>query len=134
MVEGTRRQARERALDLLYEAESKSERPNQVLDQLPIPPDRYTDALVRGVQEARERIDDLISRHAVDWSLDRMPAVDRALLRLATFELVERPELAVAVIITEAVELAKAYSTEPSARFVNGVLAAVAAEVRAGAC
>ncbi|HET9070860.1 MAG TPA: transcription antitermination protein NusB, partial [Acidimicrobiales bacterium] len=64
------------------------------------------------------------------WSVDRMPAVDRSLLRLATFELLGRPDTPTGVVISEAVDLAKEYSTEESGRFVNGVLAAVAAEVR----
>ena len=76
-----------------------------------------------GADEA-ERIDELVSSAAVGWELDRMPVVDRTILRLATWELLARPDVPVAVVIDEAVELAKQYSTEQSGGFVNGVLAA----------
>jgi N utilization substance protein B len=75
-------------------------------------------------------LDDYISRHAVDWALDRMPVVDRTLLRMATWELLERPDIPTGAVISEAVELAKTYSTDESGRFVNGVLGSVADEIR----
>jgi N utilization substance protein B len=75
-------------------------------------------------------IDGLIVRLAPDWPLDRMPAVDRAVLRLGIYELSQRPDVPTAVILDEAVELAKRSSTEESGRFVNGVLAAAARELR----
>ena len=75
-------------------------------------------------------IDELIGAHSTGWALDRLSAVDRQILRLSTFELVALEDLPLAVVIDEAVELAKLYSTEDSARFVNGVLSAIAAEVR----
>ncbi len=83
-----------------------------------------------GVDRHRERIDDLVARFAIGWALDRMPVIDRSLLRLSTYELLERPDVPVGAIISEAVELANRFSTEESGRFVNGVLAAIAAEVR----
>jgi N utilization substance protein B len=76
------------------------------------------------------RIDALISDHARSWALDRMPVVDRQLLRVATFEILSRPDVPCAVIIDEAIELAKEYSTEESGRFVNGILAALSRELR----
>ena len=76
-------------------------------------------------------IDELIAGYAIDWTLDRMPVIDRTLLRMATFELLARPDVPTGVVISEAVELAKVYSTEESGRFVNGVLASIAAAVRA---
>lgn len=88
--------------------------------------------MVSGVETNSARIDELISSHAIDWALDRMPVIDRTLLRMATFELLELDDIPTAVVISEAVDLAKQYSTDESGRFVNGVLAAVAAEVRAG--
>jgi N utilization substance protein B len=74
----------------------------------------------------------LIARFAIGWALDRMPVVDRSLLRISTYELLERPDVPVGAIISEAVELANRFSTEESGRFVNGVLAAIAADVRPG--
>ena len=132
MVGGSRRAARERALSLLYEAEMKAVDPAAVLAELPSAPDPFVVGLVEGVGAHRAEIDSVLAGFAVDWPVERMPAVDRNLLRLAVFELRWRPEVPVGVVISEAVELAKAYSTEESGRFVNGVLAAVAAAERAG--
>jgi len=128
----TRREARERALSLLYEAESKQIGPEAVLGDLPVAPDPFVSAVVDGVGRELSRIDQLISAHAIGWELERMPAVDRALLRMATYELIGRPDVPTAVVISEAVDLAAQYSTDDSGRFVNGVLAAIAAEVRPG--
>ncbi len=127
---GTRREARERALSLLYEADAKSEAPPAVLADLPVPPDPFVSAVVLGVAERQADIDALISRYAIDWALDRMPVIDRTLLRMATFELLARPDVPTGVVISEAVELAKRYSTEESGRFVNGVLSSIAAASR----
>ena len=131
MDRGTRREARERALSLLYEAEAKAMSPADLLSEQPVAPVDFVAELVRGVQEHQQKIDELITRFAVDWTLDRMPAIDRSLLRLAVFELAERPEIPVGAVISEAVELAKQYSTDESGRFINGLLSAIAAEVRA---
>ena len=133
MVLGTRREARERALSLLYEAESKQLGPADVLAELPVPPEDFVVDLVAGVGRRGQEIDELIGAYSIDWTLDRMPAVDRNLLRLATYELLERPEIPTAAILSEAVELAKRYSTEDSGRFVNGVLASIADATRPGA-
>lgn len=129
-AQGSRRQARERALSLLYEASAKGQTAGAVLDDLPVPPDEFTVDLVRGVESSIEELDGLIASHAIDWALDRMPVVDLMLLRLATYELRHRPDIPTAAVISEAVELAGEYSTDESGRFVNGVLAAIAAEVR----
>lgn len=126
----SRREARERALSLLYEAEAKEVAPAQVLADLPVPPDVFAATLVAGVGERMDEIDALISKHAIGWALDRMPAVDRAVLRLATFELIGCGDTPTAVVLSEAVDLAGGYSTDESGRFVNGVLAAVADEIR----
>ncbi len=72
----------------------------------------------------------LLTRHASGWTVERMPAVDRCVLRIATYELLGEPEVPVAVVLDEAVDLAKEYSTEDSGRYVNGVLSGVASEVR----
>ena len=126
----TRREARERALSLLYEAEAKSVGVGDVLADLPLPADEFTVDLVTGVDREAEAIDGLLAKYSIDWSIERMPVIDRALLRLATYELLERPDIPTAAVLSEAVELAKQYSTDDSGRFVNGVLAAVAAAVR----
>lgn len=126
----TRRESRERALSLCYEQDIRSSSAATVLDALPVAADRYADDLVRGIDEHRVEIDALIGRFAERWSVDRMPVVDRNLLRIGCYELCHRPEIPVAVVITEAVELAKQYSTDGSGRFVNGLLARIADEVR----
>ena len=115
---------------LLYESEAKSVDPSVLVRDLPVEPDAYTLALVQGVEANFALIDDQIGRHAIGWALERMPAVDRAILRVATFELLGRPDVPTAVVLSEAVELAGEYSTEESGRFVNGVLAAVALDLR----
>ena len=130
VVEGPRHEARERALSLLYEAAIKQVEPEAVLAELPVAPDPLATDLVRGVAGAQARIDQLVTEAAVGWQLERMPVVDRTVLRLATYELLARPDIPVAVAIDEAVELAKRYSTEQSGGFVNGVLATIARRVR----
>jgi transcription antitermination protein NusB len=125
-----RHHAREHVLSLLYEADMKDLDPAVVLAALPAVPDPMACELVSGVAAGRGHIDELIGAAAVGWEVDRMPAVDRAILRLATFELLERTDTPVAVIIDEAVELAKEYSTDASPGFVNGVLTTVAKAVR----
>lgn len=127
---GSRREARERALGLLYEAEAKDEPPAVVVAGLPVEPDPYAARLVRGVQENAIEIDALLSRYARGWKLERMPAVDRALLRLAVYELLAEPDVPTAAVVSEAVELASQYSTDESGRFVNGLLARIATETR----
>lgn len=128
---GSRREARERALELLYESYAKSVSVEDVLDGLVLPPDPYAVALVRGVAGRLEELDGLIGRFSKGWTIDRMPVLDRTVLRLASYELLAGDEPPVGVVISEAVELAKRYSTDDSGRFVNGVLASVASEVRA---
>ena len=121
-----RSDARERALYLLYEAESKGIAPADALALQVLEPDALTAELVAGVGEHRERLDAAIAARAKGWTLDRMPVIDLNVLRIASFELAERPEVPVAVVLDEAVELAKRFSTDDSGRFVNGVLATVA--------
>ena len=121
-----RREARERALELLYEAEVKDTSGAELISHLPIAPDPYSARVVEGVGTHQDEIDGLLSRFAKGWTLQRMPAVDRALLRLATYELLHEPDVPVGVVISEAVELASEFSTDDSGRFVNGVLSAIA--------
>jgi transcription antitermination protein NusB len=128
--QSSRRAARERAVGLLYEAEVKGTPAAEVLAALPVPPDEYVTDVVTGVDAERGPIDDAIRRHARNWDLERMPALDRAILRLAAYELGHRPDVPRNVVINEAVELAKVFSTEESGRFVNGMLSAMAGELR----
>lgn len=147
-----RRAARRLALDVLYEAEIRDELPSEALEarrsggwviatasDSEEPPDEPTEEaldyaadLVRGVQEHHADIDELIVAHADRWAIERMPVVDRTLLRIALFELLWRDDIPVAVGINEAVELAKSYSTEDSGRFINGLLGRIV-EVEQGA-
>ena len=129
---GSRREARERALSLLYEAEAKGETPDRVLDGLPVAPEPFAADLVSGVGEHGAEIDGLIRRFAKGWSLERMPSIDRTLLRIATYELGHRSDVPTGAVISEAVELAKRYSTDDSGKFVNGLLARIAKELRPG--
>lgn len=125
-----RSDARERALYLLYEAHSKGIAPADTIDLQVVEPDQLTQELVRGVGEHLARLDALIGAKAQGWSLARMPVLDLNVMRLAAYELLERPHVPTAVVLNEAVELVKRFSTDDSGRFVNGVLAAIAADVR----
>ena len=127
-----RSDARERAVALLYESEMKDRPAADVVADLPVPPDAYATTLVVGVDAERERIDGLLRKFTRSWPLERMPALDRAVLRLATFELLTQADVPTAVVIDEAVELAKRFSTDDSGRFVNGMLSSIAREVRPG--
>jgi len=124
-----RSKARKRALDILFEADQRSVTPAEVLAARaamadpPVP--EHTTRLVHGVVEHQSRIDHLIETYADGWPLDRMPAVDRALLRIAVFELLYVDDVPDKVVIDEAVELAKQLSTDDSPAFVNGLLARI---------
>ncbi|CAN5814814.1 hypothetical protein BH23ACT2_BH23ACT2_03820 [soil metagenome] len=127
---GTRRESRERALALLYEAEQKQLAIlADILDELPLPPEPFAGDLVLGVSEHIEGLDALIGAYSKSWSLERMPALDRALLRIGIYELTET-DVPTGACISEAVELAKRYSTDDSHKFINGMLARVAREHR----
>ena len=126
-----RHQSRERALSLLYEAEMKGVPAAQVIAELAVPPDPFAAALVGAAERHRSEADERIGRASVGWPIARMAVVDRLVLRLAVAELLDPGGPPVAVVIDEAVELAKTYSTDESGGFVNGILSSVAAEVRA---
>ena len=117
-------------LALLYEMDVRDESLEDTLAALPTAPDAYVIGLLEGIESCRDDLDELIQRHAEHWSLGRMAVIDRNVLRLAAYELGHRPEVSAATVITEAVELAKQYSTDESGRFVNGVLGALTAELR----
>jgi N utilization substance protein B len=126
----TRREARERALELCFEMEARRLDVEDLLAGLPVAPDPYTVQLVRGVDAHREDLDALLRKFSEHWAIERMPAVDRALLRMGGYELGWEPELPTAVVIDEAVDLAGRYSTKDSGRFVNALLARMAEELR----
>jgi N utilization substance protein B len=131
----TRSAARRRALDILYEADLLDRPIAAVLARHQRDPeagglDDYTVELVGGVERLLPELDGRIRAAAEHWTIERMPLVDRNLLRLATFELVARPEVPTPVVLDQAIELAKLLSTADSGRFVNGVLGHVARQVR----
>ena len=130
-----RRRARVLALQTLYEADLANHSPGQVLQrhfqdsELPSNGQHFASQLVSGVIENRAQLDELISRYAPEWPLDQMPAIDRNILRIAIFEFVLDGSTPVKVAINEAVEVAKMFGSESSARFVNGVLGSLATSV-----
>ena len=124
-----RSKARKRALDVLFEADQRSSDPRTTLadwirrSDPPVP--AYSSDLVEGVAANCDRIDAVLTSYAEDWTLDRMPPVDRTVLRLAVYELLWCDDVPTAVAIDEAVELAKSLSTDESPKFVNGILSRV---------
>jgi len=136
---GARSKARKRAVDVLYAAALRDADPvtlhaERTSEAEHPPPNDYATALIEGVVENRERIDELLTEHAEGWTLDRMPFVDLAVLRLGVYELLWADDVPDAVAIDEAVQLARSLSTDDSPRFVNGVLgrlATIADQLRA---
>ncbi|WP_017794131.1 transcription antitermination factor NusB [Leucobacter salsicius] len=130
-----RTKARKRALDMLFQADVRDE-PVAIIvaseaQRASSEPDRaaswlYAREIVDGVTDHLDEIDELIVSYSQGWTIDRMPHIDRALLRIASWELLFNDEVPAAVAIDEAIELAKEYSTEDSSRFVNGVLGKIA--------
>lgn len=129
-----RHQARKRAVDLLFEAEARGMTLGELVDVrtalaeaqpdvAPLHP--YTVTVARGVDENSARIDDLIGSHLQGWTLDRLPAVDRAILRVSVWELLCADDVPEPVAVDEAVQLAKELSTDESPGFLNGVLGRV---------
>lgn len=124
-----RSKARKRALDLLYASELRGESPVVALDRAIAegegPTNDYTAVLVRGVEEHRERIDELLTSYAEGWTLQRMPAVDRNVLRLGVWELLYAGDVPGPVAVAEAMALVTDLSTDESPQFVNGVLGSI---------
>ena len=133
---GGRTLARAQALQLLFQADVNNRTVEEVLSgDYAIsdgPLDPYGQELALGVDSRRYAIDAVIRASSASWSLSRMPVVDRNILRLALYEMIEEDDITVAVAIDEAVELAKAFGTDESPRFINGVLGSIAADVNAG--
>ncbi|GAB18229.1 N utilization substance protein B homolog [Gordonia effusa NBRC 100432] len=132
---GTRHKARKRAVDLLFEAEAKDVSPAELIverrelvrdDESVGTVHDYTATVIEGIAGDYPQIDAVVASHLKEWTLERLPAVDRAILRLATWELFNANDVDPVVIVDEAVELAKELSTDDSPAFVNGVLGKIA--------
>lgn len=125
----SRSKARKAALDFLYEGDIRGKSAVDLLNSRKSELDyvirEYTEKLVSGVESKRSRIDEIIAMRAKDWDLDRMPVVDRNILRVGVYELLWGNEIPEEVAISESVELAKTLSAEDSATYINGVLAAI---------
>jgi N utilization substance protein B len=121
-----RTKARKRALDVLYASDLRAENPVDALERAIAdgegPSNDYTATLVRGVVEHQARIDELLATYAQGWTLERMPAVDRNVLRLGVFEVLYADDVPDTVAVTEAMSLVRDLSTDESPQFVNGVL------------
>jgi len=123
-----RRKARKRALDILFEADMRSVRPTDLLELRPISEiseANYVRTLVLGTSEHRAKIDDVIHTYAEGWDMDRMPVIDRNLLRIALYEILWSTEVDDKIAVSEAVEMAQELSTKDSASYINGVLGRV---------
>lgn len=131
---GSRRKARESALQMLFQWDITHDNIEQIVvtfweQNEPDAAHAFADALARGTIEHVERIDALIGRHAENWRLDRMAVVDRNLLRLATFEFLYDAETPKSVVINEAIEIARRFSSQESPQFINGILDSIRKEV-----
>ena len=127
---GSRREAREDALAVLYEVEITGDNCSEVLERRRVSLSEYAVDMVAGVGETRDRIDETLARHLRGWDLDRMAVVDRTLARMAAWELMERPDVPTGAVLSELVELATQYCGAESPRFLNGLLSAIAKETR----
>jgi len=120
-----RRKARKRALDFLYEADIRSASPLELLgsrDASELSQSEYVVELLTGVESNKNKIDELITTYAQGWDMDRMPAIDRNILRIALFEILFKSDLDDQVAASEAVEIAGELSTDDSAQYINGIL------------
>ncbi|HTB08976.1 MAG TPA: transcription antitermination factor NusB [Acidimicrobiales bacterium] len=129
----SRRRARERALEILYESAIKDRTVAVVLNELNTRPDAYAVELVTSASLHQDRADALISEFSIDWPLERIALVDRLIMTLAIGEMLMENPPPVAVILDEAVELAKVFSTDGSSSFVNGVLSSISQRLLEGA-
>jgi N utilization substance protein B len=124
-----RREARERAIELAYEQVQRSMTVDELIATLTLEPDAFTEDLLRAAEDRRAEADEIVTARLRGWAHDRLPVIDQLVLRLATVELMTT-DTPTGVVLAEAVDMASRYSTEESAKFVNGVLSAVAAQVR----
>lgn len=117
-------------LTLLYQSEIKMQSLEEILSGLDLPESEFVIDSIRGIDRFHEEIYEAISAKSTGWPIERMPAIDRCLLRFATYEILYSQKINTAIAISEAVELAKAFSTAESGRFVNGLLSAIASAPR----
>lgn len=129
-IRAGRSEARERAVELAYEAEQRGSGLDELLATLVLEPDQYTVTLLRAAEDHRAEAERHIASRSRGWTLERMPVLDRLIMRLAVAELLTQDDVPTAVVLAEFTELAGRFSTEDSSRFVNGVLAAIGREVR----
>ena len=133
---GARTKARKRALDVLYAADLRGETGVEALRRVvaegEAPTNPYTTTIIEGVTEHVERIDEVLTRYSTDWSLKRMPAVDRNVLRIGVWEMLWVDDVPATVAVTEAMSIVSELSTDESPQFVNGVLGAIQRAVKAG--
>lgn len=126
----SRREDREAALALLYECDMTGDAMSDVLTRTRADFGDYSTQIAAGVAEKRETIDNTIDEVAQDWSVDRMAGVDRSILRMGVWELLNSPDVPTTAVVSEAVALANSYSTEKSAPFINGILVKLASRER----
>ena len=134
---GTRRKSRELALQMLFQADLGGQTPEQVrrtfwAERSEVAPEvhAFTEEIFQSASERAAEIDELLQRHTEHWRMDRMSTVDRNILRAGIAELMRFPETPAAVVINEALEVARRYSTTESVHFINGVLDSIARELR----
>ncbi len=127
--QGARTKARKRALDVLYAADMRGETGVEALERVTregeAPTNPYTTVLVQGVTERADRIDEVLGQFSTDWTLARMPAIDRNVLRIGVWEMLWADDVPDTVAVTEAMALVRELSTDDSPSFVNGVLGAI---------
>ncbi len=127
---GSRREAREEALAILYQAELTGDPVAEILAARQVPLSSYAVEIVEQVDAGRDDLDALLGRHLENWRVERMPLVDRVIARIAAWELGDRSDVPTGVVLSEAIAIATQYCAEQSPRFLNGVLGSVAGEVR----
>ncbi len=123
-----RSKARKRALDAIFQADLNN-KPISTQEETEEVDEKYSDVLINGIKENQTQIDSLIAESLTNWTMDRIPRVDRNILRIAVYELLFQKDVPVNVVISEAVKLAEELSTDDSAAFVNGTLANIVKKI-----
>ena len=124
-----RTKARKRALDAIFQADLNNKPIAEIQDESDVEDKKYSDILINGIKENQAQIDSLISESLSNWTIDRIPRVDKNILRVAVYELLFQKDVPVNVVISEAVKLAEDLSTDDSASFVNGTLANISKKI-----
>jgi N utilization substance protein B len=124
-----RSKARKRALDAIFQADLNNKPIIEIQDESDVEDKKYSDILINGIKENQTKIDSLISDSITNWTIDRIPRVDKNILRVAVYELLFQKDVPINVVISEAVKLAEDLSTDDSASFVNGTLANISKKI-----